>query len=119
MTRTKHENRKTMKTMNTCFCEENFIDRLFLASEILGRIKYLSNYLQLKTKLLVRFFNVFEEAAQVMGFNMNLKNNTNLFQRDAGKMFMSKIRLIIRRKKLRRSLCFRTIISCYFCIMIL
>ena len=107
-----------MKTMNTYFCEENFIDRLFLASEILGRIKYLSNYLQLKTKLLVRFFNVFEEAVQVMGFNMNLENNTDLFQRDPGKMFMSKIRLNIRRMKLRRSLCLHTIISCYFCIMI-
>ena len=35
MTQTKHENRQTMETKDTCFCEESFIDRSFLVLEIL------------------------------------------------------------------------------------
>ena len=32
---TQHENRQTIKTKDTCFCEESFIDRLFLVLKIL------------------------------------------------------------------------------------
>ena len=35
MTQTKHKNRQAMETNDTCFCEESFIDRLFLVWEIL------------------------------------------------------------------------------------
>ena len=37
VTQTKPENRQTMKIMDTCFCEESFIDRSFLVLEILRR----------------------------------------------------------------------------------
>ena len=35
MTQTKHKNRQTMETRDTCFCGESFIDRSFLVLEIL------------------------------------------------------------------------------------
>ena len=36
MTHTKHENRQTMETKGTCFCEESLIDRSFLVLELLN-----------------------------------------------------------------------------------
>ena len=35
LTQTKHKNRQTIETKDTCFSEENFIDRSFLVLEIL------------------------------------------------------------------------------------
>ena len=35
LTKSKHENKKTIKTYHPYFCEENFIDKLFLVFEIL------------------------------------------------------------------------------------
>ena len=35
VTMAQHENRQTIKTKDTCFCEESFIDRLFLVLKIL------------------------------------------------------------------------------------
>ena len=35
MSATEHENRQTMETKDTCLCEERFIDRSILVSEIL------------------------------------------------------------------------------------
>ena len=35
LTQTKHKNRQTIETKDTCFSEENFIDRSFLVLEVL------------------------------------------------------------------------------------
>ena len=51
VTQTKHENRETMETKDTCFCEESSIDRSFLVLEILsgGNLCPLQDYTSQKS----------------------------------------------------------------------
>ena len=68
-TQTKHENRQTMGTKDTCYCDERFIDRSFLVLEILSggtkSKKPMVNRVQVEIVNYALFFSTSKSVSQI------------------------------------------------------